>query len=63
MMMEGENVAKLDTIPLAAMHHGRRFEIRSEKDAITLLLMLVRDGKVTVDQALECFQFDADGKP
>jgi hypothetical protein len=51
-------VAELDTIPLASLHHGVRFELRSEKDAMTLLLMLVRDGKVTVSEALECFKFD-----
>lgn len=49
---------KLDPIRLAAMHHGVRFELKSEKDAITLLLMLVRDGQVSVTDALECFVFD-----
>jgi hypothetical protein len=56
-------MTELDTISLAAMHHGMRFELRSEKDAMTLLLMLVRNGKVTVDQALQCFHFDAAEKP
>ena len=49
---------KLDPIRLAAMHHGIRFEFKSEKDAMTLLLMLIRDGKVSVTDALQCFVFE-----
>jgi hypothetical protein len=52
--MEGN----LDSFSLAAMHHGIRFEFKSEKDTMTLLLMLVRDGKVSVTDALKCFTFD-----
>lgn len=48
----------LDLIPLEALHKGTRFELKSEKDAITLLLMLVRDGSVSVTDALECFIFE-----
>lgn len=48
----------LDTFALAVMTKGMRFEIKSEKDAITLLLMLVRDGSVSVTSALECFTFE-----
>ena len=48
----------LDTIPLAALHHGVRFELKNEKDAMTLLLILVRDRMVSVTDALECFKFD-----
>jgi hypothetical protein len=47
-----------ESFPLAAMHHGQRFKLATEKDAMRLLLIAVRDGAVSVDQALSCFTFD-----
>jgi len=55
-------MTNLDPIPLAAMHKGVRFEIKSEKDAMRLLLLNVQAGYVSVEDALKCFIFDTGGK-
>lgn len=47
-----------DNFPLAVQHKGFRFKVKSERDAMQLLLIMVRDGVCSVDKAMECLVFD-----
>jgi hypothetical protein len=47
-----------DSFPLGVQHRGIRFHLGSDKDALRLLLTMVRDGVATVEQAMDCIKFE-----
>lgn len=49
---------EIDKFALGVQHKGVRFEIASERDAMRLLLTMVRDGVCSVEDAMGCIRFD-----